>query len=554
MNLWRRGARFTFQQRIPHRLIPKFGTTPFRTNLGLLSNNEASRRAKILAGAVLTWMDTDMPRGAISRSLHALNKSMDEVDAEVKDSTSFKRWHLTVLHGLITSVKGKGGEYDQQMLDHIETALALYDARENSARYTREKLDAVKIAAEADVAAWQTERATLHDVIGTIAARSSPVENELPPTAEGDADHRAVTSKTTFGVAGRFVLDARKAALDPSDQDASRYEERLETSFAAFLEVVGDKPLSYYLPIHMQDFATVLARVPANRSKYPSFKGLTLKQMGDKNAKLPPDQRKKCLSETTVASYLSEVNNIWTRVAAGVPGLRDMAAYRVTMPKDTEEAIERNPLTVNSVDIWLRDAATPKLMRKPHKAWLPLVGLLTGMRLAELVYLQKTDIVDIEGNEVFDLRRPLIIGGQEIDRPLKTKTSKRIVAIHPLLGECGFVDYVKNVRSPNGFVFGHFQKTDDPSDAAGKQLGNWMRVLGIHETQRQVFHSLRHNAKDWLRDNVGERLSDKQCDHALNGVSANYGAKLLKPTEVCKIMAIPAPEEVDFSTFIEKIG
>jgi len=416
----------------------------------------------------------------------------------------------------------------------------------------QERLGRIGQALASDKTAWEAERATYESVVGILGRVerqiAAPAMAELVP--EPETDERASKPTTLLSVAGRAILDARKAALNPGDKKASRYEERLETSFAAFLDVVGDKPLSYYLPLHMQDFATVLARVPTNRSKFKIFDGLSLKEMGEKNANLPLDQRKPCLAETTVASSLSEVKNIWSRVAAGVPGLRDMAAYRVTMPKDAEASIDREPLAVNSVNIWFRDAALPKRMKKPHKAWLPLVGYLTGMRLAELVYLQKTDIVDIDGNQIFDLRRPLLIKGEEIDRPLKTKTSKRIVAIHPLLHECGFIDYAKNVRTPDGFVFGHFQNADDPPDAAGKQMANWMQDLGIHERQRQVFHSLRHSAKDWFRDHVGERLADKQCGHALNGVSARYGAKILKPAEVRKIMAMPAPDDVDFSPFL----
>lgn len=414
----------------------------------------------------------------------------------------------------------------------------------------RGRLERVGQALRLDKTAWEAERATYESVVGILGR----VERQIaaPTVAEPapEADERAFTPTTLLSIAGRSILDVRKTALSPDDEAATRYEERLEAAFSAFLDVVGDKPLSYYLPIHMQDFATVLARVPKNRSKYEIFSGLSLRQMGEKNATLPPDQRIQCLSESTIASNLSEVKNIWARVAAGVPGLRDMGTYRVTMPKHAEEAIVREPLAVNSMNIWLREAATPNLMKKPYKAWLPLVGLLTGMRLAELIYLQKMDIVDVEGNEVFDLRRPLEIGGQEIDRPVKTKTSKRIVAIHPLLHECGFIEYAKSVNSRDGFVFGHFQKADDPPDAAGKQMRNWMEKLAIHETQRQVFHSLRHSAKDWFRDHVGERLADKQCGHALNGVSARYGAKILKPAEVRKIMAMPAPEDIDFSPFL----
>ncbi|MFO3797443.1 MAG: hypothetical protein ACK8QZ_09210, partial [Anaerolineales bacterium] len=189
---------------------------------------------------------------------------------------------------------------------------------------------------------------------------------------------------------------------------------------------------------------------------------------------------------------------------------------------------------------------------KPHQSWLPITGLLTGMRLAELIYLQRSDFVEIEGNEVIDLTQPLLISGKTVDRPVKTKTSKRYVAIHPLLRELGFIEYAKSVKSRDGFVFSRFHHAEDPAGAATKQMANWMKDLGIHVTQKQVFHSLRHNAKDWFRDSVGIRLADKQCGHALQGVSANYGAKLLKPEEVRRIMKIRAPKGIDFSSFLPK--
>ncbi|MGD9475987.1 hypothetical protein [Shinella sp. G-2] len=366
--------------------------------------------------------------------------------------------------------------------------------RRNNLKGIRASLERVGAALAQDKVAWQAERGTYESVVrvlGSIerSAAAAPAAVAVPatpiapaissePEPEIEVDARAFKPSTLLSIAGRATLDARKAALNSDHKDASRYEERLETAFSAFLEVVGDKALSYYLPIHMQDFATFLSRVPRNRSKIALFKWLTLKQTVDLNGKLPLDQRKPCLSETTVASYLSEVKNIWSQVSAGVMGLRDMGAYRVSMPKDAAASIDRQPLAAPSLNIWLRDAATPRLMNKPHKAWLPLAGLLTGMRLAELVYLQRTDIVDVEGNEVIDLTRPLSVGGKEIDLPVKTKTLKRYVAIHPLLHDTGFIEYAKSVTSPDGFVFGHF-------------------------------HSLRHSAKDWFREHAGERLADR---------------------------------------------
>ena len=263
--------------------------------------------------------------------------------------------------------------------------------RRNNLKGLRASLERVGAALAKDKIAWEAERGTYENVVevlGSIGRRSGDAAVVVPaalvePEPEIEADARAFKPSTLLSVAGRATLDARKAALNSDDSDGSRYEERLETAFAAFLEVVGDKPLTYYLPIHMQDFATFLSRVPknrskvlrsdrpvtdSNRSKIALFKGLTLKQTVETNGRLPPDQRKPCLSETTVASYLSEVKNIWSQVSAGVPGLRDMGAYRVSMPKDAAASIDREPLAVSSLNVWLRDAATPKLLKKPHMA------------------------------------------------------------------------------------------------------------------------------------------------------------------------------------------
>lgn len=553
MYLWRRPSGFIFQQGIPTRLRGKLGSSPIRIGLGSIPAEEARRRARILAGAMTSQIEEPhMTREILSASLKALA-------AEIKGIAKRDRYLLFMAPSAaeIHEIDGESApENDRSVADLMRSERATAVQKRRNLKGMQARLEKIGAALAEDRVAWEAERGTYESVVRVLGSLERPAAPAAAapsePEQEQQTDARAFKPSTLLSVAGTAILNARKEAVNPDDKDATRYEERLETAFAAFLEVVGDKPLTYYLPIHMQDFATFLARVPTNRSKIALFKGLTLRQAVEKNAKLPPDQRKPCLAETTIASYLSEVKNIWSRVAGGVPGLKDMGAYRVTLPKNTAASIDREPIGVPSLNIWLKDAATPKLMKKPHKAWLPLAGLLTGMRLAELIYLQRTDIVDVEGNEVIDLTRPLLMGGQEIDRPVKTKTSKRYVAIHPLLHEVGFIEYAKSVESPNGFVFGHFHQTDDPPDSAQKQMSNWMNTLGIHETQRQVFHSLRHSAKDWFRDHVGERLCDKQCGHAFGSVSAKYGAKLLKPKEVRKIMEMPAPDGVDFSPFTSR--
>ncbi|WVT72164.1 hypothetical protein QM996_11530 [Sinorhizobium chiapasense] len=576
MYLWKRENGFTYQQRIPVSVEPQFGKSPIRVNLGPLPAADARKRAIILSAAALRLMDDPtMTRETLVHSLRALN---DELKA-LKTAKFGKAVQLGGAKNRADEFRELGeDELSKRQLDKVEVLKA---EREMLSSFHR-RLTGIADALSKDSVAWEAERGTYQSVVAllgsldkqgsaiaveppqanvaTVGSRppmplpsapiSKPAEDVVADSKGQVTDPRAFTAGTKFGVAGRVVLDARRAALDTSDKKRGRYEERLEATFAAFLDVIGDHPMSYYLPIHLQDFATVMGKVPTNRTKYAVFNGLTLEAMGRKNDDLPDGKRIPRLSQSSVKEHVTQVKLIWEKATAGIAGVRDIRSFNVTMPAAATAPIDREGLPVASLNKWLADIVNPKIMRKPHKAWLPLVGLLTGMRLSEIVYLQSSDIVTIEGNEVFDLRLPLIIDGKAVDRPLKTKTSVRVVAIHPLLRECGFIDFAKKQRGRGGFIFPHYHTAKDPSDAAQKQMSNWMIALGIHEHLRQVFHSLRHNAKAWFQIHLDERLADKQCGHAASTVGRKYGFKALTSQEVEMVMAIPAPRDIDFTPLI----
>ncbi|SSC64527.1 hypothetical protein [Ciceribacter selenitireducens] len=555
MYLWKRENGFTYQQRIPVSVESQFGKSPIRVNLGPLPAAAARKRAIILSGAAMQLMDDPtMTRETLVHSLRALNAEL-----QVLKHKNFPLGALVVRAGQeADELEAEGAESYARTLREKAQRLA---AEKAGIANFRQRLESIADALSKDSIAWESERETFQSVVRTLGSLGAPVhlpqvqrEQQVQPPEPQPTEYRdarTVTASTKFSVAGRVVLDARKEALDNGDKDRVRYEERLENTFSAFLNVVGDHPLSFYLPIHLQDFATVMAKVPKNRTKHPIFAGLNLKQMVEKNDKLPEKDRINSLSQTTVKEHVAQIKLIWEKATAGVTGIRDIRSFNVTMPTAATPAINREGLPPLSLNTWLADSVSSRIMKKPHKAWLPLVGLLTGMRLSEIVYLQSSDIVTIEGNEVFDLRLPLTIDGKKVDRPLKTRTSVRIVAIHPLLQECGFIDFAKKQRGRGGFIFPHYHTARDPADAAQKQMSNWMGALDIHESQRQVFHSLRHNAKSWFRINVGDGLADKQCGHSASTVGAKYGFKAMEPEEIQKIMSIPAPRGVDFSPFIE---
>jgi hypothetical protein len=132
---------------------------------------------------------------------------------------------------------------------------------------------------------------------------------------------------------------------------------------------------------------------------------------------------------------------------------------------------------------------------------------------------------------------------------LKTKTSPRVVALHPFLTEAGFINFARKRRRE--WVFNAFHQAKDPSDAAGKQMAYWIRKVGIHEHLRQVFHSLRHNTKHRIRVPLGKLIADRQCGHAPKDVADAYGFRVLQSDEIEQIEALPLPKGVDFSGYFK---
>ena len=551
MYIWQKQNGFFFQIRPPS-YREDLGKGHFRIWLGQLPKKEAKRRATTLATVALEGFRSGMDRDTLNRSLKAL---ADELASLGRDTFAANFSVGGALQALDTLEEGGA---DPEKISKQRERLSAARAKVQTLTSIRSRLDTIGQALQTDAAALTAERAAYAHALSAVAsiqaniAPPAPVPELMPAPVERSEheDERTITAETLLSVAGKIILDLRREAKGNVGEGGDRYQERLEHALAAFIDVNGDKPLKYYVPAHMQDFANVMAKVPKNRTKHAFLRGLSLRDMGAVNKKRPKPID--TLSESTVKSLCEEIGNLWEKVTSGVEGVRNLKSLKITKPAGTRKAIVREGLPVNSLNIWMKSAAE-LYPRDDFKKYLPLVGLLTGMRLGELVYLQPKDIVEIDGHTVIDLRLPLLVNGKQEDRSLKTETSPRIVALHPFLTECGFVRWAKQRRV---WVFGEFHKARVPADAAGKQMSNWMQKLGIHSEYKHVFHSLRHNAKHWLRTNIegdtSKHIADKQCGHKPTSVGDAYGFKDLQSDEIAKIEALPLPKGVDFSGFVKK--
>ncbi len=345
-----------------------------------------------------------------------------------------------------------------------------------------------------------------------------------------------------FKVRSGLGLDQKKV-----DTDYNRVKD--------FISFAGDKPINRYRYLEFQEFANLLAHVPAKFSMKPEFKGMTQFEAAAHNRSLDPRKREKTLTGKTIESnYLSPLNMIFHDMCAHHGFRSPLANVSIRISHEARASTERLPIEVPELNKWFEQAA--KESRGDSK-WLPLLGTVTGARIGELIWLQKKDIYRVEGGIwVMDLTTDLIDAqGIPVARRIKNNSSRRIIAIHQAIVDAGFIEYVQSFPK-DGWIFPwafHHGKNEvkRPADAASKRLNAQLKKLGIHKEIEQTFHSTRHTAKDIMRvAKIDQRTHDMQTGHAQKTVSDSYGAKTLKADQLEVLVALPLPEGLDLSPYL----
>lgn len=140
--------------------------------------------------------------------------------------------------------------------------------------------------------------------------------------------------------------------------------------------------------------------------------------------------------------------------------------------------------------------------------WLPLISLFTGMRMQEILQLERTDIREVSGIHYISVNDKVAgsdYAAGEYSKALKTKNALRQVPIHPELLRIGFLEFV--ARSEREWLFPEnvITKSDKLSDGFSKKFKTFMKPTGISVSRRKVFHSFRNTFNDALREGRVER-------------------------------------------------
>ncbi len=162
-----------------------------------------------------------------------------------------------------------------------------------------------------------------------------------------------------------------------------------------------------------------------------------------------------------------------------------------------------------------------------HRFWLPLLGLVTGMRIEELGQLLVNDVSKDDGvlcihiTEEVLAEKPTSVGPKSV----KTAPSVRRVPLHRIALDAGFEKYWQWALSTGQAML--FPELPI-SGKRTKEVSRWFNrdfrsSVGLHDASR-TFHSFRHLFKDRCRAAKHRRdLHDALTGHRDGSAGAGYG-------------------------------
>lgn len=265
----------------------------------------------------------------------------------------------------------------------------------------------------------------------------------------------------------------------------TKTQQENEASYALILEVVEDTPVKNLVYDDFLEMKKKLSKLPSNRNKLERYKDRTV----DEILKM---EGVKAITTRTLNKHLVKAASLF-RWAKKRGYVQNNPCEGLTVPIGKRSASkERESYTPKE----LRRIAEllPRDTRKPERFWIPFVAMFSGMRLNEICQLHVEDVVQVDGISCFD------VNTREDGKRVKTDAGLRLVPIHPLLIEAGFLRYVARLKRVGSRRLWTNLKLG--RDGYGDAFGKWFQRFNrgnITGNSKKVFHSLRHNFTDCLK-------------------------------------------------------
>ena len=298
-----------------------------------------------------------------------------------------------------------------------------------------------------------------------------------------------------------------------------------EGVFGLFLRIVGaghplgaDRGIKTLDRRALVDFRDNLTKWPTNVNKKPQYGGKSVAEV----LKIAASTRDKTQSVTNVNKYLTYVGAFLSWAVNNGYLETSYAGGLAISKRDVDDDKERKAYNVDDLRRLLSSPmyTTDLPVDRPERYFVPLIGLLSGMRLGEICQLHVEDIKEVKGVTVFDVNA-------KGDRQLKNASSARLVPVHPFLIELGFLDYVEKLKAKGEKRL--WPRLQKKRGSFGQDFSRWYQRLNreyVSKDRLKVFHSFRHSFETALmRVHVPETVMKELTGHSHGSIDMDRYAK-----------------------------
>jgi len=276
----------------------------------------------------------------------------------------------------------------------------------------------------------------------------------------------------------------------------------------------GEVDLNTLKHADMMDFRdNVLMKIPSRMELSLKFKGKTLKQI----IRIAEEEKLNTLDTTTVNNSLNRVSTFFGWASKN-DYIRKNIASGLFVRDDLREDEERPVYSKEDLVKILKALKEFSDDEKAYKYWVPLIALTSGMRQKEICQLYVSDIIKVDGVLCYN------IFSKDENIRVKTKSSKRIVPIHPILIKIGLLKYIKMVKDAGHTVLWYNlkPKNGDYGQRFQRFYSKFNRKIVTKESKK-VFYSFRHTFSNNLKQHdVNFILIGELLGHANKSVTARY--------------------------------
>lgn len=304
-----------------------------------------------------------------------------------------------------------------------------------------------------------------------------------------------------------------------------------------FVEGFGNVPVREITRAQVLEYRTKCEDIPDTRKLSVKDRDLSLSELAE--FKYLPR-----ISNGTVERHLISIKAMLTWCCSNVAGMEKSVASGIVAAKDKRRQSEKTrPFKSDELRKVLEEAPSHydetrgrDRGRKRDMHWLIFLACYSGCRLEEMCQLARENIRQVDGVWVLDINAD---DGRKLKAP---EFSTRIVPIHPMLIERGFIAFAQEPRGPRVFASFILRKSangESYGNAASSSFARFLDKIGMPDPTLK-FHSFRHTFIDALRNAEVPYSSELAIvGHAdkLNPVHGRYGSGRVKVGVLAKHLA-----------------